>query len=250
MARKPLTVGIAQVPVLMGDKCANVRTILAHAELAAKRRCDVVVFPECSLVGWSSPAARRAAETIPGPLTRKLGGVAKKRRMAIVIGLEERDGKKIHNSAVLIDKTGAIIAHHRKVNELDFMRRTYICGTSLGVADFAGRTVAVDICADSWDPEITDGLWGLGARLIFSPCAWAVEPGGAATNLHWIGETYRARTRGRDLVIVAANSVGTVTQGPWKGRILQGASLVYGPDGRRRLKGPTNCEALLMMKLS
>jgi predicted amidohydrolase len=44
---------------------------------------------------------------------------------------------------------------------------------------------------------------------------------------------------------VAANGVGPVTQGPWKGRVLQGNSLVVGPDGRKLLEGPTHQPALL-----
>ena len=50
-------VGIAQLPVVMGDKKANVRTILEYLGEAAKADCDVAVFPECSFAGWLSPGA-------------------------------------------------------------------------------------------------------------------------------------------------------------------------------------------------
>jgi predicted amidohydrolase len=89
----------------------------------------------------------------------------------------------------------------------------------------------------------------MGARLIFSPSAWAVEPGGETTNLQWITETYRQRIGGRDLVIAAPNGVGRVTEGPWKGKILQGNSLVVGPGGSVLAEGPTSGAGLVCCEL-
>jgi len=40
-----------------------------------------------------------------------------------------------------------------------------------------------------------------------------------------------------------------VTEGPWKGRVLQGNSLVTGPGGTPLLTGPTNEPALLTVTL-
>jgi predicted amidohydrolase len=249
MPRKPLLIGLGQVQVAMGDKAANTAELFRILEEAAGARCDVVALPECSLAGWLSSSARRAAEPIPGPLTRKLQAFAKRRRMAIVAGLEERDGDRIYNSAVMVGRDGRILARHRKINELEIGLKVYSRGTSLSVFDFEGRKAALDICADSWTPTITDALVAMGARLVFSPSAWAVDPGGESTNIAWIRETYRLRAAGRDLTIISPNGVGPVTEGPWKGRLLQGNSLVTGPDGQPLLQGPTNEPALLTLRL-
>jgi predicted amidohydrolase len=249
MARKGLRIGLGQVRVVMGDKKANVAELFRAVKDAARARCDVVVLPECSLAGWLSPSARRAAEPVPGPLTKKLGAAARRLGMAIVVGLEERDGNRVYNSAVLIDRRGEVLAKHRKIDELEIGLRVYTPGRSLSVFDFEGRPAALSICADSWKPTITDALYGMGARLILSPSAWAVEPGGEATNIAWIREAYRQRSAGRDLTIVAPNGVGDVTEGPWKGRILQGNSLVTGPNGKPLLTGPVDQPAILTVDL-
>lgn len=238
-------VGLAQIPIAMGEKGANVETILRYARRAARERCDVVVFPECSLAGWCSPAAGRAAEPIPGPLTRRLGSLARRAGMAIAIGLEEREGRAVYNSAVLIGSDGRLRARHRKMNELPFARRLYAPGRTLSVVGGVG----LSICADSWEDGVTAGLWALGARMILSPCAWAIQPGREERNLSWILSRYRARARRRRLTIVAVNGVGPVTQGPWRGRVLQGDSLVVGPGGRVAARGPRGAEALLRMRL-
>jgi predicted amidohydrolase len=249
MAGKHLKIGLAQVRVTMGDKKTNVAGLFEAVDQAARTGCDVVVLPECSLAGWLSASAPTAAEPVPGPLTRKLGDAAKRRRMAIVLGLEEREGTRIYNTAVMIDRSGRIVGKHRKIDELEIGLRVYSRGTSLNVFEFEGRPTALSICADSWKPTLTDALSGMGARLIFSPSAWAVEPGGEATNIAWIRETYRQRTAGRDLTIVSPNGVGPVTEGPWKGRLLQGNSLATGPDGAPLLMGPTNESAFLTLQV-
>jgi predicted amidohydrolase len=249
MARKTLRIGLGQVRVAMGDKKANLRELFRALEEAADAGCDVAVLPECSLAGWLSASAREAAEPIPGPFTRMLQAFARRRRMAIVSGLEERDGDRIYNSAVMIGRDGTILGRHRKVNELEIGLKTYSRGASLHVFDFEGRPTALTICADSWTPTVTDALYEMGARLIFSPSAWAVDPGGEATNIAWIKECYRSRAAGRELTIVSPNGVGEVTEGPWKGRILQGNSLVTGPNGKSLLTGPTNKPALLTLSI-
>lgn len=243
-----MKIALGQIRIVMGDKRANAASALTAVARASEAECDIVVLPECCLAGWLSPHAAECAEPISGAFTRRLAAAARQYRMAIVAGMEERgnDGR-IYNTAVLIDRTGAITVRHRKINELEIARSTYACGASLEVSQLSGRPVAVTICADSWRPEITDALYLMGARIIFSPSAWAVEPGGEATNLSWIRETYRERVRDRDLFIVAPNGVGAVTEGAWKGRVLQGNSLVIGPGGEPLLCGPTNAPAHLCL---
>lgn len=245
-----MRIALGQVRIEMGNKRANVAAVLEAVARAGEAKCEVLVLPECCLAGWLSPAAAACAEPIPGAFTRRLSALARKHCMAIAIGIEEKgETGRIYNTALLIDQAGAVILRHRKINELALARSTYSSGTSLEVGELCGVPVALTICADSWRPEVTDALYLMGARIIFSPSAWAVESGGEATNLSWITETYRQRVGNRDLFIIAPNGVGAVTQGPWKGRVLQGNSLVIGPGGKTLLCGPTAEPALLQLRL-
>ncbi len=240
MKPRRLWIGLGQIPIIMGDKRTNVAAIFDMISEAAAHHCDVLVLPECSLAGWLSPDAKTLAEPIPGPLTRKLCTRARHYGMAIVIGLEERADGRIFNTALFINGDGRILLRHRKINELEEGRALYSPGTSLQVAEWQGRTIGLSICADSWRPEVTDALCLMGARLIFSPCAWATPSGNEAANLAWITRTYRERIATRDLLIAGANSVGEITEGPWKGRLLQGNSLLLGPGGTLHAQGKTN----------
>ncbi|MES2200927.1 MAG: carbon-nitrogen hydrolase family protein [candidate division FCPU426 bacterium] len=239
--REKLKVALGQVHLVMGDKATNKKNLLKAVEAAGRLGCDLIVLPECPLSGWLSPKAKTQAESIPGPYTRSLSRLAKRYRMAVVSGIEERQGEQIYNSAVMIGRDGALLATHRKINELDIGLKLYSRGTHLGVFDFEGRKVALNICADSWGAEICDTLSLMGAELIFSPCAWAIPAGGEEKNIAWISSTYFKRCKDRKLSIVAVNSVGTLDAGPWKGRLLQGDSLVVqGPRGKVIAQGARN----------
>src|SRR5205814_744549 len=119
-------------------------------------------------------------EPVPGPFTRRLARLARRHRIAIASGIEELADGRVYNSAVLIDRDGEIRLVYRKINELDIGLKVYTRGDRLGVTDLDGRRVGLSICADSWRPEISDALVLMGAELVLSPSAWAVDPGGEA----------------------------------------------------------------------
>jgi len=248
-ARHPWRIGIGQISIAMGDKQVNIRAIEQAIEVAAAARCDLLILPECALTGWLSPAARTAAEPIPGPVTAMLSHRARQHGLALVVGLEEQEQSRLYNSAVLIDREGSILLKHRKINELAVGLQLYSKGTSLKAVELDGVTVGIDICADSWTPHLVESLHLMGAQIIFSPCAWAIEPGGEAANVDWISHIYRSLTLDKSLYLITANGVGPVTQGPWQGKVLQGDSLVFGPNGQKVLQGPTNSADLLLCDL-
>jgi predicted amidohydrolase len=244
---EPIQIGLGQFSLVMGDKASNCRSIKEMVVAAAERGCNLLVLPECGLVGWLDPSADEAAESISGPFCNELKSLAAQHRIAIVAGFEERAGDLVHNSAIFIDESGQVLSRHRKINELEIGRHLYRPGTSLEVAAWRGYIIGLLICADCWCSELVDALRAMGANLILSPCAWAVTPGAEETNLSWIRETYRQRIGDRDLVIVATNSVGHVTGGPWKGRVLQGNSLAVSRS--HFIEAPTNKSTLKVFKL-
>ena len=85
---------------------------------AAARGCRVIVLPECLDAGWTHPSARKLAEEIPGNTSDRLCEAARENNILVVAGLTERDGGRIYNSAILIDKDGRILLKHRKINVL------------------------------------------------------------------------------------------------------------------------------------
>jgi len=244
-----MKVAMVQMRVEMGAKDSNLARALEATSEAAAEGADLVLLPECPFVGWLSERVGDLAEPIPGTITHALADAARKHGVYLCSGLTEQAGDDFFNSAVLFDRMGRLILRHRKINELDVGLEIYSRGHALCVADTEFGLMGVNICADNWVPSIDQTLALMGARIVISPCAWACQPGSETTNIHSIREKLKSRTTESNLYLLCANSVGQLTEGPWSGRILQGASLVYAPGGSELLAGPMNQEAILYCEI-
>ena len=61
------------------------------------------------------------ATPIPGADSDRLAALAQKYGLMISIGVDEKDGDKLYDSAILVDKTGKILWKHRKLNVLAWL---------------------------------------------------------------------------------------------------------------------------------
>ncbi len=247
-------VGMAQILVEGGRPEANLARAESCIREAAGRGCRLVVLPECLDLGWTDPAALTLAQPIPGEHSDRLAQAARKSGVFVVAGLIERAGQKRYNAAVLIDPAGAIRLHHRKINELDLAHDLYAVGDRLGVAETPLGTLGVNICADNFSDSLAIGhvLARMGAQLLLSPSAWAVEADHDNRRDPY-GELWR-RSYGElarlyDLTVIGVSSVGRLEAGPWKGRKVIGCSLAMGPGGEILAEGPygESAEALVVV---
>lgn len=252
-----MKIAMAQMLVEPGEKQANLSRAEAWIARAAEQGADVVVLPEALTLGWTHPSARVLADEIPGGEScERLRAAARENRIFVCAGLVERAGDRLFNSAVLLSDAGELLLLHRKIHELDFARELYACGDRLGVADTRFGRMGVMICADGFAPgqSISRALGQMGARVILSPCAWAVpadhdnarEPYGQL----WL-DNYGPVARDIGLTIIGVSNVGPITAGPWAGRQCIGNSLAIGPDGRELARGPygEGAEALVMVEV-
>lgn len=244
---------LAQIRVLPGDRHANFARAVQAIEEAARHGADIVLLPEALPVGWLDGATRAAADAIPdGPMCLAFRDAARHAGIYVCTGLVERDGDRIYNAAVLIDDRGKVLLHHRKIHELPFAHDLYARGDRLGVARTPWGVVGLMICADGFaeGQVISRTLALMGARVILSPCAWAVppdhdnarDPYGAL----WLN-AYGAAARDGHLWIAGASNVGVIGPGPWHGHHCIGCSLVVGPSGAPVAQGSYGRDAEVML---
>ncbi|NLF29419.1 MAG: carbon-nitrogen hydrolase family protein [Planctomycetes bacterium] len=231
-----ITIGLGQMTVLGGEPEINLATAERFIADAAARGCTVIVLPECLDLGWTHGSALTLAEPIPGPASERLCDAARRCGIHVVAGLVEREGRRCHNAAVLIDPEGTILLKHRKINELEIAHHLYGLGTRLETAVTGFGVVGIPICADCLPASTVLGhsLARMGAQLLLSPCAWAVPttwdnaatPYGGTWNASY-GELARLYR----MTVVGVSNVGRLADGPWAGRPCIGASRAVGPDG-------------------
>src|SRR5688572_29581900 len=237
---------LAMIQMLVegGAKQRNLRRAEELILTAAAQGAQVLLLPEAMPLGWTHSSARTEAEAIPGGETCSLlSDLAKGHGVFICSGVLERAGDRIFNSAVLIGPEGNLLLHHRKLNELDIAHDLYARGDRLNVVKTPLGTFGLMICADAFvsGQVISRTLGVMGADVILSPCAWAVnadhnnerEPYGQL----WL-DNYQPVAREFRLWIAGASNVGWITDGPWKGRKCIGCSLLIDPRGTAVARGP------------
>ncbi|GBC86843.1 Aliphatic amidase [bacterium HR12] len=179
MAGSTLTVLAAQARPVPWDAAATLEKL--ERSVRAWRRTlphvDLYLFPELFLTGedpWTPGPpdhARRVAEPVPGPLTERLSRLARSIGRWLVPGsIVERAGRKLHNTALVFDPEGRLVARYRKVfpwkpyEELDRGTEPPPVFEIPG----AGRA-GVMICYDGWFPEMARSLAFRGAEVILHP---------------------------------------------------------------------------------
>ena len=251
-----VTVGMGQMLVIGGAVEDNLTRAVRMIERAAAAGCQVAVLPECLNVGWMHPDTPRLAAPIPGPHADMLCRAARAARIHVVAGLAETEGGLAYNAAVLIAPSGEILLKHRKINELSAALGVYATGQALTVAATPLGMIGVLICADNFPGSLALGhaVARMGARLILSPCAWAVEADFDHVRTPYGGlwrSAYGTLADLYDLAVVGVSNVGPIDAGAWRGRLCIGCSLVVGPGGRVLAAGPygVTAEALVCVEV-
>jgi len=252
-----MKLAMVQILVEPGRKEVNLARAEQYIGAAARQGAEMIVLPEAMSLGWTHPSARKEADEFPhGESCCRLRHAAKTHGVFVCSGLVERAGEKIFNSAVLIDSSGQIIGHHRKIHELEIARDLYARGDRLSVTATPFGLIGLMICADGFAPHqcISRSLAAMEAQFILSPCAWAVpsehdnerEPYGQL----WL-DNYVPVAREHGVIIAGVSNVGPITAGPWQGRKCIGNSLLIGPGGKELRRGPygETAEAILIQNV-
>jgi predicted amidohydrolase len=240
---------MGQMRVVGGEPATNLARAAEVIAEAAQFGADLVLLPEALDLGWSHPSAAELATTIPdGSSCSQLADCAREHGVWICAGLVERDAKRIYNCAVLIDRGGEVVLKHRKINELDFAREVYATGSATSVADTEFGRLGLMICADAFieGHTISRALGAQGAKIILSPCAWAVpddhddesDPYGQL----WI-DSYSPVAREFSLWIAGVSNVGRIAAGAWAGRRCIGCSLLIDRVGDIAKRAPYGIDA-------
>lgn len=148
----------------------NLQRFAKIVDEAAGRKADIVCLPEGVTVVGNGRKYAEVAEAIPGPSTRFLGECAARNKVWIVAGLYERDGTRIHNTAVLLGRDGKLAGKYRKVCLPDEEIEGGITpGRDYPVFDTDFGRVGMMICWDVHFPEVARELSARGAEVIFLP---------------------------------------------------------------------------------
>ena len=242
---KPLNIGIIQ-HACTADTAANLQKTMAEIRAAAQQGAQLIVLQELHrglyFCQQEQVEAFDLAETIPGPSTQALGGLAKELGVVIVASLFEKRATGLHhNTAVVMEKDGSIAGKYRKMHIPDdpgFYEKFYFTPGDLGfnpIQTSVGK-LGVLVCWDQWFPEAARLMAMAGAELLIYPTAIGWNPQDDAAEQDRQREAWVTVQRGHAIAngvpVVSVNRVGHEAD-PVGGAGIDfwGNSFVTGPQG-------------------
>ncbi|MEE8374349.1 MAG: carbon-nitrogen hydrolase family protein [Dehalococcoidia bacterium] len=159
------------------DMSTNMETIKAALDKAASHGADLVLFPEAALTGLTNNDEPShdlpLGQTIPGPATDTLCDLCSKRGIWLAMGLLERDGDRLYDSAVLIDPHGKIQLKYRRISPGWHGKGAdplvYCQGKELRKVETSLGSFAFLICGDLFDDSIVARLRDVGPDWLLFP---------------------------------------------------------------------------------
>jgi predicted amidohydrolase len=231
-----LKVAMVQMDVVDGNLTENMKRAGKFIREAAGLKADLVCLPEASDLGWLCQTARKDACPIPGRYTDFLSCLAKELKIWISAGCLEKDGEKIFNSAVLIDRSGSIVLKHRKISTLPKLTaHLYEQGSAddIKTVDTEFGRVGITICADNFNIENPGRVAALEAWLLIAPHGFAAEESDMADNaISFMNHIKKVAGETKLWVIGTNTSLSVIAGGEWKGRPHSGCSTIASPGGK------------------
>ncbi|MFG0251603.1 MAG: carbon-nitrogen hydrolase family protein [Phycisphaerales bacterium JB038] len=231
---RAVRIAVCQTFCIDSDIEGNLQRIDLALHEAAAQEADMATFPETALIGWVNPAAHELATPIPGALSDRIGELARRYEMMIAIGLCEKAGDRLHDSAILVDRDGALLLKHRKINILtELMDPPYTPGSRADIAAVDTRfgRIGMLICADTFVEENVKALAALEPDVVLVPYGWAAPvnawPQHGESLAAWVSHVART-TRAP---VVGTDLVGMISTGPWQGMTYGGQSPVADATG-------------------
>lgn len=270
---------VQAAPIYLNLEKSLARAVELISE-AARRRAQLVVFPESWLPGypawldtcrdvarWDHPPMKRLysqlmdnSVVVPGPVTEELGEAARRHNLTLVIGVHERVNSgpgrgTIYNSILTFGPTGELLNVHRKLVPTFNERLIWGAGDGRGLKTVetpVGRIGGL-ICWEHWMPHARQALHIAGEDIHV-----ALWP--SVKEMHQIASRHYA-FEGRCFVVAAGGimrrsdlpaelELAESESGEESELILNGGSAVIGPDGQY-VAGPAfGSEVIILARIN
>ncbi len=218
-------IAAAAVDTQPGQFADNLEKISAWTGKAASSGAQLVLFQELSLSGfipnhptqnhdaWLREAlqfGRMTAERLDGEAVHQLARIAAKHEVMISAGLLEDAGNVLHNTHVLVDRTG-LLGYWRKMHVPMYEMPFYSGGGVPEVVETPLGRIGANICFDVLMPESTRLLAVKNVEIALFPFAADPPPVTPQGWADWAGTALRSRCLENGIYGIACNYVGTVS---------------------------------------
>jgi predicted amidohydrolase len=157
---------LAQLASMPGDVAANL--VAVRETIGANADADLVVFPELFLSGYMLDSIDDLAVELDGAELGQVRDAARTAASAVVVGIAERRGNEVLNSAVFVAADGSLAGVYRKTHLFGAEREAFAAGSELEVIELDGRRFGPMICFEVEFPEVARTLLFGGADTLLT----------------------------------------------------------------------------------
>jgi deaminated glutathione amidase len=213
----------------------NLATVEHLLDRAASMGAQFVGLPEFWTYLGPYSGFEEAAQTIPGPAIERLQEKARRHKMIVhggsIVEYAPQTPGKFHNTSVLINRDGEIVAQYRKIHLFDvdlangekhYESERIVPGNEIVTAEIDGVTFGLTVCYDLRFPELYRSLVLRGAQVLLVPAGFTLHTG----RDHW-EVLLRARAIENFCYVIAPAQVGTYPPN----RQCFGRSMIIDPWG-------------------
>ena len=222
-----MKIAACQVSPIHNDLRHAVSLVASYASDAERRGARLVCFPECFLQGYDV-RVEHAAEAAIDLTCSKFAHILQRleaHEPTIVVGLIERKGRKLYNSAVAINH-GKVVARYRKTHLLEGEKSVFEAGTDYPVFEVDGTKVGMNICYDLNFSEAIMAAADAGAELVACPCNNMMRRRAAEEWKLRHNEIRAERAREGRVWLISSDVTGDLGE-----RISYGPTAVISPSG-------------------
>ncbi|MCC6444269.1 MAG: carbon-nitrogen hydrolase family protein [Armatimonadetes bacterium] len=211
-----VTLAAVQMDNIPGDAPANLSRALRLIDRAGEAGAKIVCLPELCTTGYylTRDELFPLAETVPGRATEAVGEAARRWGMYVQIGMAEKEGDSLYNTAAALAPDGSLLARYRKTHLYGGEKDIFCRGSGPVVFETEYGRVGAMICYDHVFPEFVRGLMLKGADILLHSTAWVTTD--LCDAYSWDSGMYHAILRTRALenrvFVVSANRTGA--EGP------------------------------------
>ncbi|MHB8899687.1 MAG: carbon-nitrogen hydrolase family protein [Thermoguttaceae bacterium] len=221
----------------------NLACIDRLARQAARKRADVVLFPECATTGYAFDFGRLKPAEIRAAL-EELGALAARLATNLLIGTPVFRGRKLYNCLVVFDRQGRITCCYAKNHLTPSDQAHFAPGNAVALFAIDGVPATSVICHERRYPELVRLAVMAGAKILFHPNA-GMDALAVSRQKRGGRDGVAARAFENAIYYVFANSVGPQGGGKWSA----GDSKIVGPDERVLALADNRREAVIAARL-
>ncbi len=229
---KSIKIDIAQINPIVGDLDGNSQKIIKLTKETHAQGCDLLIFPELSLIGYP-PEDLLLREGFIQQMEDKIILIKQSipKDIAIIFGAPSKQDGALYNGAYLIQNSQLRVYHKQNLPNYGVFdeKRYFESGHETFIFECQGKRIGLVICEDAWTPKVISTTANQGAQIIISINASPFQVGKHSQRIEQIKQ--RVLATKTDFIYV--NMIGAQDE-----LVFDGASFVMNSNAEITLQLP------------